>query len=241
MNDEKSKSYVMIHVNPLVMTELDFAMLGQEPTYESIVRFLHRPDCESDIEHICARYREVAEEPLKLSFAPVIPEFLDKIVWPLRHAKGSFMIGNYLGTISLCGTVAEMLAILVFEMSSPRINNRIMNDQDQKGLFGNTFEKLGQDRRLAALKTYELINDEVKKDLDRIRENRRRYLHFFSQANENISRDAIETYYCTVKSVVTLLIKEIKAGEIIWQPNFRAYLSRNGAIKTDPNWPESAL
>ncbi len=58
------------------------------------------------------------------------------------------MVGNYLGTIALCGMVAEMVAVLLYEISNFSLKNRPMTEQDQTSVFGSKFEKLGQDRRV---------------------------------------------------------------------------------------------
>src|SRR5437868_5851009 len=41
-----------------------------------------------------ARYREIPREKPRLFAAPLVPGMLDKLVWPLRHAKAGYVTGN---------------------------------------------------------------------------------------------------------------------------------------------------
>ena len=63
------------------------------------------------------RYKEISKEKVRFFAAPAEERILNKLVWPLRNAKASYMVGNYLGTIALCGMVSEMVAILLFDIS----------------------------------------------------------------------------------------------------------------------------
>jgi hypothetical protein len=74
----------------------------------------------SEPEALAGRYREIAPEPVQLFAVPAEERILDKLIWPLRHAKASFMLGNHVGTIALGGMVAEMVAMLLFRpVSNP--------------------------------------------------------------------------------------------------------------------------
>ncbi|MFQ5965627.1 MAG: hypothetical protein ACE5KZ_15235 [Candidatus Scalinduaceae bacterium] len=141
------------------------------------------------------------------------------------------MIGNYLGTISLCGMVAEMVAILLFEICDFKLNNKSMNEHDQKSLFGSTFEKLGQDRRVQVLYAYSIINDEIKKSFDLIRNKRKKYLHLWSQDHRTLSKDAIEVYHATVSIVVRAIGQDIKEGKIALNPSLVKYLEKRGIVE----------
>lgn len=61
----------------------------------------------SDRASLATRYREVHLAAQPLFAPPAQREILGKLIWPLRHAQNSYVLGNYLGTISLCGFVAE--------------------------------------------------------------------------------------------------------------------------------------
>ena len=110
-------------LNPLAFLEADepWASANQErPTPESVLRFLCPAEerFDFDIEKLLTRYRQISTET-RIFFAPDEPRILDKLIWPLRNAKGAFMVGNYLGTITLSGLVAEMVAILLWKRLGP--------------------------------------------------------------------------------------------------------------------------
>ena len=112
------------------------------------------------------------------------------------------MLGNYLGTISLCGMVAEMVAMPLFDISEFKINNNLMSQSDQRTVLGSRFEKLGQERRVAILHAYGIIDDETRKAFDLIRIKRRQYLHLWSQDHKRLPSDARELYQAAVSIVV---------------------------------------
>lgn len=159
-------------VNPLVFIEVDEPWASSTqgtPTLESILRFLCPADEPADVETVLNRYREISTEPVRLILAPVEKRILDKLVWPLRHAKASYMVGNYLATISLSGMVAEMAAMLLWETSKPEINKHDLTKEDERRLFGSEFERLGQERRVSVLSAYGIIGDEARQDFETIR------------------------------------------------------------------------
>ena len=163
-----------VFLNPLAFVP---AMEGSpggarpDPPPESVLDFLCTPGVDSRVAALVRRCREISAEPEPLFAAPADERILEKLVWPLLHAKGSYMLGNYLGTISLCGMVAEMLAILIFEVAQPNLNGQGITERLQRDLFGGSFEKLGQQRRVTILHACDVINDELKDSFDRIRDN----------------------------------------------------------------------
>jgi len=130
------------------------------------------------------------------SHAPIVPhteKFYSRLLRPLALAKKSYCLGDYLSTISLCGIATEMLAILIWDANDIRLNKRLINRSDEKGLFGREFEKHGQERRLRILKTFGIINEEEFAKLNHIREVRRRYLHFWDRPPSDEKEDALKT------------------------------------------------
>ena len=179
MTDEERLD-VFLHPLMFVLAEATPPGSGQSgPSTESVLDFLCTPGIDSDIATLIRRYREISPEPDPLFAAPAEKGILEKLVWPLLHAKGSYMLGNYLGTISLCGMVGEMLAILLFEIAELEYLGKKMTRTDERGLFGNSFERLGQGRRVSILYANRLIDKELKDSFDAIRSNRRQYLHFW--------------------------------------------------------------
>jgi hypothetical protein len=207
-------------------------------TAETILAFLHAPSvaarpCDSEVlGPVIARYREIADSPVRLPIAPSHPMILDRFVWPLRHAIGSYMVGNYLSTISLCGAVAEWLAILLFEMAHVTTNGQEMTIEGQKNIFSREFERLGQERRIGVLVGYGIIGEDLKSDFLLIKDTRNNYLHFLSRQQEAIAIDAVKVYHATVKLVATSFVRGFPNGTIELQPQFSRWLEEHGAFQT---------
>jgi hypothetical protein len=224
------------YINPLAFHKVDEPWASHtddgDLNLEDILRFMCTPGTTSDLLSLVARYREISAETKRLSVAPEEPNILEKLVWPLRHAKASYMVGNYLGTISLCGMVAEMSAILIFEIADISINAQPLNNKTQEKIFGRTFENLGQDQRVRVLHAMvEGIDDEVKLWFDLIRDKRKRYLHLFSQEHTEIARDARDVFDAAVKIVVRVIGQDFKEGVVLLNPNLIKYLELKGVME----------
>ena len=88
---------------------------------QSFYEFLNGPrQYHRDLTKFIERYRKITATEKKVPFriVPDEPRIVARILLPLRHAKASYVIGNLLGTIALCGMVAEMAAILTFELAA---------------------------------------------------------------------------------------------------------------------------
>jgi hypothetical protein len=114
---------VRAQINPLQFLEVDESR-GFD--LDGVLRFLCSTDLPRDTESFAVRYKEISDEEGQLFVVPAEQRILDKLIWPLRHAKAAYMTGNYLGTISLCGFVAEMVAVFRFDLARIRINNQPM-------------------------------------------------------------------------------------------------------------------
>jgi hypothetical protein len=221
-------------INPVQFIELDvpWAPPGNPlPSHEALLDFLCTPGLPSDPPSLVARYREISTEKHRLFAAPVEQRILDKLVWPLRHAKASYMVGNFLGTISLCGMVAEMVAILRLDLAELQINRRLMSEGDQKALFGSTFEKLNQDRRVNVLRAYSLIPEDEAEAFTRVRLIRRKYLHLWSQDHEQLATDAVSSFHAAMLLVTRVIGQELREGKILLNPAMEKYLERKGVYE----------
>lgn len=204
------------------------------PTLESVLQFLCPADELLDIERLLARYREISTEPVRLLLAPAEQRILDKLVWPLRHAKASYMVGNYLATISLSGMVAEMVAMLLWETTDPKINARNMTKDDETRLFGSEFERLGQERRVSVLSAYGIIGEEARRDFETIRQARRHYLHLWSKDHDRLPNDAVKCFHAAASLVVGAIGQDVQDGKLVLNPRFALYLERKGLYGTTP-------
>ena len=225
--------HLKVFLNPLAFVPTvgtSVAGAPSEPTPESVLDFLCTPGVDSDVAALVRRCREISDEPEPLFAAPADQRILDKLVWPLLHAKGSYILGNYLGTISLCGMVSEMQAIMIFEVAEPEINGARMTEAAQRELFGRSFEKLGQERRVSILHAYGLIDDALKTSFDRIRTTRRQYLHLWSKDYGRLSVDAVACYRDALKIVAFVLGQTIRNGKLVLAPKLTKYLRARGVL-----------
>jgi len=215
-------------LNPLEFLEIERGR-SEPPSAEAVLKYLCGPDVPGTTETLADRYRRISEGAPHLFAAPAEQRLLARLVWPLRHAKGSFMLGNYLGTISLCGMVGEMAAILVFDLAKVQINEQAMDVSAQKALFGNSFEKLGQERRIDVLKAYGMIDEPTATNLDLIRAKRRRYLHLWSEDHARLEQDAIECFRGAVAVVISALgLRLGEKGHLVLRGGVLEYLEQHG-------------
>jgi len=218
-----------IWVNPLQFLEVDEPWASAPELHldlEALVRFATTPGTPPDLQTLVERYREISHEPVRLFAAPVEQRVLDKLVWPLRHAKAAYMFGNYLGTIAMGGMVAEMIAILLFDIGEIRINNVPLTDRGQVEIFGGAFEKLSQHRRVSILHAYGMIDDPLREAFELIRERRRRYLHFWSQDHDALPGDARSVFNAAVLVTVSAIGQGLQEGKLILNPRFVKWLDR---------------
>lgn len=138
------------------------------------------------------------------------------------------MCGNYLGTIALCGMVAEMVAMLLFDIGGFQLNNKPMSEKDQIAIFGRKFEKLGQERRVKILAAYSMIDPKIVDAFETIRTKRNHYLHLWSQDHEQLPIDAVKSFESAVQIVVAAIGQNIKEGKLILNQAFVKYLKRKG-------------
>lgn len=232
-----TEQLLKIHVNPLVMLEVDepwALQLRRSPTEATLLQYATAPGIASDVPALAARYREVSDSAPQLIYAPIESRILDKLVWPLRHAKASYMLGSYLSTIALAGMIGEMVAMLTWEMSEPQLNGKPVDEEQEVALFGSRFEKLGQERRVSILKAYSMIAGPAVAAFDTIRAIRRRYLHLWSQDHDRLPTDAIACFKAATDLVIGVTGREIVDGQIRLTIELSRYLERRGSFEPAP-------
>ena len=229
MNDEILKVYV----NPFIFFEIDenWSHLGHtELSLDSLLKFLCTPDDDSSTTALIERYKVINDRSAGLRFLPTEARILENIIWPLRHAKASYIVSNYLGTISLCGVVSEMLAILLFKCSEIQINGSPLTEFGEKAMFGSSFEKLGQQRRVSILYGYNLIDQKIKDKFDRLREKRNQCLHIWSQDSQSLHQVAVDCYEAAIKITLFVIGQDVKDGRLLLKPNIIKYLRKNRVL-----------
>lgn len=114
--------------------------------------------------------------------------------------------------------------------AEPEVNARRMTDTSQKELFGSTFERLGQERRVSVLHAFDLIGQELKSSFDRIRKTRRQYLHFWSKEYGCLSADAVECYRDALRIVAFVPGQTVRDGKLLLDPKLTRYLRALGVF-----------
>lgn len=222
---------VNVWVNPLIMFGSEFrpdGLVVGEMSYNVFMGFLCRPGAGSQVADLVQRYNEISVEKNRLPIAPGETALLDRLIWPLRDAKASYVMGNYLGTIALCGMVAEMAAVLAFDLYNEAEDPPRYSIKQQNELFGYPFEKLGQVRRMNVLASLGRIDADAQKAFESIRVRRNRYLHHWSQAHVELKQDAIACFDASIDVVVAVLGMKIVGGKLTFREEVFLYLNRHG-------------
>jgi len=97
------------------------------------------------------------------------------------------MLGNHLGAIALSGMIAEMVAILRYEMGE-------ISPTDERRVSNKDFESWGQSRRVDLLKKLGYVPPMECQWFELLRETRRKYLHWFSTEEPDPAGDALKCY-----------------------------------------------
>ena len=103
-----------------------------------------------------------------------------------------------------------------------------MTVDDETALFGSSFERLGQERRVRVLASYGIVNADVVKMFDTVRLTRRRYLHLWSQDHEQLPMDAVACFHAGIGLVVAAIGQDVKDGAIVLNPRLVKYLQQQG-------------
>lgn len=222
---------VNVWVNPLIFFGAEFrpnGLVPEETSYNTMMGFLCRPGIGSQVADLVRRYNEISIERNRLPIAPGEPHLLDRLIWPLRDAKASYVVGNYLGTIALCGMVGEMAAVLAFDMHNEATDPVRYDVKRQSELFGRPFERLGQDRRINVLASLGVISAETRDLFESVRTRRNRYLHDWSKGHAAITDDAIACYDACLDFVAAVLGMRIDAGRLVFREEVFLYLNKHG-------------
>ena len=224
---------VHVWLNPMTFFELD-TWDGKEEHLPGDARFLDflcAHDAPHDKATLARRYRDVTrKEPrFGLSAPPAESGILSKLVFPLHQAKASYVAGDFLGCIALCGLVAEMITILAYEVYAPGVLGRPLREDEQRAAWNNrTFEELYQSQRIRALSEQNMIGSVEKEALELIAEKRKWYLHYFSKSHDKLSGDALLCYERAFKLAVAVLGQDLRDGRFAFRPEMIEYLRRTG-------------
>ena len=118
-----------------------------------------------------------------------------------------------------------------FDIAEVKVGNAPITEAGQKGLFGRTFEKLGQERRIGVLKEFGIALPVVADAYERIREIRNRHLHLAQLVDvEELARDARQIFRDAVTVVAAAIGQDMKDGTLVLTESMARYLERAGAV-----------
>lgn len=221
---------IPVIVNPFVFLKADERYSqGQRITEKDILEFVSGELMVPEVKNFINHYKTIEKNIPKAFAIPAEAQIITKVVRPLKQAISSFMIGNFLSTISTCGFVAEMITVFLYETSNISINQEKISNVEKK-LFGRDFEKLGQERRLDILQGFSVIDDKTYKKFNDVRLSRNKYLHRFSEKHEQIAPDASEIFHKTLELFLLIFDQKIKDGKVYYNQNVVRYLKEKGIM-----------
>jgi len=235
VSEAEWKVLVPGYINPLAFTEVEepWTLLGKEAvTDDELRRYLCEPGLDYSLDAIVGRFKEISVEGNDRIF--MSPEgILGKIIWPLRHSKASYALGNYLGAIALCGMVAEMAALLCFESfvehSGIRSKRSKPAPKFKKHFEPKKFERYRQTERIKALDEMGLVPAEAKAWFHEVRVIRNRHLHLMSQSVGDAAKDAVSAFLAAVKVVKFVLGLGIaEDGRLALRPEILTWMEVQG-------------
>jgi hypothetical protein len=217
---------------PVWINPLDLFPLGdQAPTADETLAAMFTPGEPFESSSVQARYRAITSSHPPLFAPPAEGRILNQLIWPLRHAKACYVVGNYLATIALAGIVAEMTAILIHDLMDRLFNNRAMTPEDEAQIYGRSFEELDQRRRIEVLRGYGALTAEAFEAFGRLRGTRKKHLHLAQLVDEKeLSRDARAMFRDAVLVVAACIGQNMNDGKLVLTPQMMRYLERVGTV-----------
>jgi len=229
-SDQKSDKFATVRavLNPLRFPEADrIEKAPEEHQSQSDCGAMLRYLCEgviSEPRNLARRYREITSGAPEIVLAPAQPEIVEKIIVPLHGAVTSYMLGSYHGTLALCGLVGEMLAIFIFDIHDIRAGSVPLDAATQGRLFGKSFEKLGQERRIRVLRAFGVIGEALEAKFERLKNLRNKHLHLLSQDTKTLPDDAREAFRLAVELAELVFRVEFDDGKAKLRPQLMRYL-----------------
>lgn len=196
-----------------------FRRSPENPKPGDLLRFLCAFDEPSEMSALRERYVEVSKIDRSLSLSLRELGIGANLYGPLKQAKTNYVLGNYVGSIALCGIVAEKVAILVHALNTPDNSERSRFQGDPQG------------KRVKELKKRRLISEPSKQNFDCIRDTRRFFLHFWITGKECTAQQALRAYSAATHLVLDTINFNYVNGIPTLNPKLMTYLEEQGYIK----------
>jgi hypothetical protein len=198
---EKNKIEIQLnYFGPFLSSEeiddfLDETVINPETIWsrELMQALFNIPSC-SISKEVLERYVEATTKDSHTSIVPHSEKIAQKLLEPLKSAKKSYCLGDYLATIALCGMTAEMMTVLIWEINNITLKGKKLSKKQEKRLFGKKFINLNQYRRLEILKIFNLVSENQFKSFDDIRTKRNEYLHSWVISTDDKKNDSLNMF-----------------------------------------------
>ena len=209
-------------INPMKILEWEEGWslpTSGNPTPDRLLELLSAVGVPRGMDAFKKRYGEISKEDQRLILFPMESALVENVFGPLRQAKMDYVLGNFVGVISLCGIVAEKVAILIHAINTPDKSER------------DTFEARTQAERVRILKDRSLVSHECINAFGTIRGSRRHYLHHWtSTSDQKTAREAVRMYGAAVKLALDAMGVGFSNGKVTLAPELAKYLATQGAI-----------
>lgn len=164
------------------------------------------------------RYQEICNASVEPNYVPAHEVIQKHVISPLKEAKQCYSLGMPIACIALAGLVGEMVAIWQFEMLNPQEQHL------QQSLMGRRYEKLGQEDRVRVLQAFQSIDADTVNAFTKLRELRRKYLHFRADTGEKADKDARESLNNAYLLVTKTLGISLQDGSLLFPPKVWTYI-----------------
>ena len=213
---------IEVSLNPMTILEWETRWAlptSENPTPNRLLESLSALGVPKGMDAFKKRYGEISQKDQGLILFPMESALVENVFSPLRQAKMDYVLGNFVGVISLCGMVAEKVAILIHAINTPDKSER------------DKFERQRQAKRVQILKDQNLISHESVNGFGVIRSSRRHYLHYWtSTSNERTAKEAVRMYGAAVNLALDAMGVEISGGKVTLVPELAKYLATQGAV-----------
>jgi len=213
-----------VNMNPVMWDESDFDGRGTKASFENLFTFLSGVvGDENGLKYARSRYEKLRKKSNYILPAD-LPEFniIDKL---LKTAISSFIIRNTLGTIASCGMIGETMTKFLFKVWNETLQKQPLTEDNQKRLFGGTFEKQFQKRRINILYELGIIDSSTKSFFDIVNDLRNDYLHIKKDLT-NVDNDAEKIWEYTTKMLEYTLQMKIENKKIWLNKHIAEYLAK---------------
>ena len=230
------EKYYHITFNPTAFDDFEKAYIKDKQNINSNTIFgaFCWPQIDYSIDAIYKRYKELDNNEIKIKVVLAEKELLDKFIWPLRQAKVTYMLGNFLGTIALCGFISEMIIQFIYKVSEVRINKNPITLENENDLFGDTFERLhSQDRCIRILNILDIIDDKFKEKCLFIKDTRNKHIHSYYEQHDKIQNYAKRVYIDTTYITSIIMGQDISKNGIILKEHIIKYLKQKEESQKD--------